>query len=73
MITSVVFDSWALLAWIRNEPSAAQQVAGLLPWFHNLTLRDKTKDPEECFCYAQAAAEHGWNRNILVRQIERDL
>ena len=50
-----------------------QQLAGQLPWFHNCTLLDKTKDPEERVWYAQAAVEYGWSRNILVMQIESDL
>lgn len=58
-------------AW--PEEPIVQQLAGQLPWFHNCTLLDKTKDPEERVWYAQAAVECGWSRNILVMQIESDL
>lgn len=44
-----------------------------MPWFHNCTLLDKTKDPKERFWYAQAAIGNGWSRNILVIQIETEL
>jgi predicted nuclease of restriction endonuclease-like (RecB) superfamily len=58
-------------AW-PDEP-IVQQVAGQLPWFHNCTLLDKTKDREERLWYARAAIEHGWSRNDLVMQIEAGL
>ena len=58
-------------AW--PEEPIVQQLAGQLPWFHNCTLLDKTKDSEERFWYAHSAIEHGWSRNILVMQIESNL
>lgn len=58
-------------AW--PEELIIQQVAGQLPWFHNCTLLDKTKDREERLWYAHAAIENGWSRNILVMQIESGL
>lgn len=55
-------------AW--PEEPIVQQVAGQLPWFHNCTLLDKTKDPEERLWYAHAAIEHGWSRNVLRRHAD---
>ncbi len=44
-----------------------------LTWFHNLTLLEKVKLPEERLWYAKAAVENGWSRNVLVMQIESGL
>lgn len=58
-------------AW--PEEAIVQQVAGQLPWFHNCTLLDKSKDRKERLWYAQAAIENGWSRNVLVMQMEGGL
>ena len=50
-----------------------QQVAGQIPWFHNCTLLDKVKAPEEREWYMRAVVEHGWSRSVLVHQIESKL
>lgn len=47
-----------------------QQLAGQIPWFHNCTIIDKVKDPQERLWYIQQTIEHGWSRSILVHQIE---
>ncbi len=49
------------------EPLAA------LPWFHNVILVEKLKDPLVRIWYAQKATEHGWSRAVLTVQIETDL
>lgn len=41
-----------------------------LPWFRNIILLQKTKDPQEKLCYAQQAVEQGWNRHTLKAQIK---
>jgi predicted nuclease of restriction endonuclease-like (RecB) superfamily len=50
-----------------------QQVAGQLPWFHNVTILTKVKDPLERVWYLRACTEHGWSRAVLLHQIESDL
>lgn len=58
-------------AW--PEELIVQQLVGQLPWGHNVRLLDLIKAPDERLWYAKAAIEHGWSRNILVMQIEREL
>jgi predicted nuclease of restriction endonuclease-like (RecB) superfamily len=49
------------------------QVAAEIPWFHNVILIEKVKDPLQRLWYAQKTVQHGWSRAILVHQIELDL
>ena len=35
------------------DEQIVQQAAGQIPWFHNCTLLDKVKDPEERLWYIQ--------------------
>ncbi|MCY3023296.1 MAG: PDDEXK nuclease domain-containing protein [Planctomycetota bacterium] len=53
----------------RNLPQAVAEI----PWFHNVVLVWKLKNPAERLWYAQKTIEHGWSRAILVHQIELDL
>jgi predicted nuclease of restriction endonuclease-like (RecB) superfamily len=55
------------------DEQIVQQVAGQLPWGHNLVLLDKLSTQESRIWYAQKAIENGWSRNILVMQIESKL
>lgn len=50
-----------------------QQVAAQIPWFHNVVLIEKVKDPSLRLWYAQKTIEHGWSRAMLVHQIESGL
>lgn len=50
-------------------PQAAVQI----PWFHNVVLIEKVKDPEQRLWYARQTIEHGWSRSMLVHWIESDL
>jgi predicted nuclease of restriction endonuclease-like (RecB) superfamily len=58
-------------AW--GDFSIVQRALAQLTWYHNLTLIEKIKDPEERLWYAQQAVEHGWSRNVLVHQIDSRL
>jgi predicted nuclease of restriction endonuclease-like (RecB) superfamily len=58
-------------AW--PDESILQAPLAKLTWFHNLTLLEKVKSPEERLWYARQAIEHGWSRNVLVIHIESDL
>jgi predicted nuclease of restriction endonuclease-like (RecB) superfamily len=53
--------------------SFVQEVLAQITWYHNITLLDKIKDPAEREFYILKTIEHGWSRNVLVHQIERDL
>ncbi|GIX46032.1 MAG: hypothetical protein KatS3mg131_0243 [Candidatus Tectimicrobiota bacterium] len=50
-----------------------QEVLAQITWYHNITLLDKVKDPQERLWYIQQTIEHGWSRNVLVHQIESGL
>lgn len=58
-------------AW--PEESILQAPLAKLPWYHNLTLLEKVKSPEERLWYAHQAIQNGWSRNVLVLQIESGL
>lgn len=49
------------------------QVATQLPWFHNVVLVEKVKDPAQRVWYGRAAVQHGWSRAVLEHQIETRL
>ena len=50
-----------------------QRSVGLIPWRHNIALLEKLKDPQKRLWYAAKVLEEGWNRDILVLQIETNL
>ena len=53
----------------RNLPSAVREI----PWFHNVVLVEKLKDPRQRVWYAQQTIINGWSRAVLVHQIESGL
>lgn len=55
------------------EREIVQQLAGQLPWFHNVLLLTKVKDKKAREWYVRAAMQHGWSRNILEMQIQTKL
>lgn len=50
-----------------------QEVLAQITWYHNIALMDKVKTAEEHIWYANATAQNGWSRNVLVHQIESGL
>jgi predicted nuclease of restriction endonuclease-like (RecB) superfamily len=58
-------------AW-AEEP-IVQEALAQITWYHNLTLLEKVKRPEERLWYARKIVENGWSRNVLVHWIESDL
>jgi predicted nuclease of restriction endonuclease-like (RecB) superfamily len=42
----------------------------MIPWYHNVLLVQRVKDPASRLWYARMTAEHGWSRNILALQID---
>jgi predicted nuclease of restriction endonuclease-like (RecB) superfamily len=73
------YVAWADRASILQQAAGEMDMAGLpivlawIPWFHNIVLIDKLKDPEERLWFAQKTVEHGWSRAVLVHQIETGL
>jgi len=43
-----------------------------IPWFHNVIIIQKIKDPATRLWYAAKTLENGWSRSILTLQIESD-
>ena len=56
-----------------HDKQIVQQLAGQLPWGHNLVLLDKLKNSEDRVWYAKKTIENNWSRNVLVIQIESKL
>lgn len=50
-----------------------QQLAGQIPWWHNVVIMTRLKDPELREWYIRACIENGWSRAMLVAQIETSL
>ena len=63
----------ALYLAYQDRGENVPQVAAQIPWFHNVILLEKVKDPATRDWYAQAAFEQGWSRNVLEMQIESRL
>lgn len=63
----------------RSQPatelteSGPPQPVAEIPWFHNVILIGKVKDPVHRLWYASKTLEHGWSRAILTVQIESGL
>ncbi|NEO34574.1 MAG: DUF1016 domain-containing protein, partial [Symploca sp. SIO3C6] len=55
------------------DEQIVQRSVGLIPWRHNIALLEKLKDSQERLWYAAKVLEEGWNRDILVLQIETNL
>lgn len=58
-------------AW--PDEQVVQGPLAQITWYHNLTLLEKVKSPEERLWYARGTVEYGWSRNVLVHQIETKL
>ncbi len=55
-----------------DEPFV-QQLAAQLPWFHDVTIIEKLKEPDLRRFYVEAVIVNGWSRSVLVAQIESQL
>jgi predicted nuclease of restriction endonuclease-like (RecB) superfamily len=49
------------------------QVLVEIPWFHNVFIVEKIKDPAERLWYAQQTIANGWSRAMLVHWIDSGL
>ncbi len=56
-----------------SDEAIVQQLAGQLPWYHNVVIFTRLKTPELREWYLRACLEHGWSRAILEAQIETRL
>ena len=62
-------------------PQAAAEIESLdegalpdifrVPWYHNVLLLEKVKDPDAREWYLQKTIEHGWSRNVLAMHIDQ--
>lgn len=55
-----------------GEPTLPPLLAQI-PWWHNVILVERLKDPAERLWYAKKTLEHGWSRAVLIHQIETEL
>ncbi|OGR97934.1 MAG: hypothetical protein A2V88_15010 [Elusimicrobia bacterium RBG_16_66_12] len=56
-----------------SVPRPAPELLTQIPWYHNVVLIERVKDPSERLWYARNTVEQGWSRNVLVHQIESRL
>jgi len=57
----------------KDANEFVQQLAGQIPWWHNVVIFSRVKDLKAREYYLQASIENGWSRNVLVHQIETDV
>ncbi len=57
----------------KDADKFVQQLAGQIPWWHNVVVFSQVKDPKAREYYLRASVENGWSRNVLVHQIETDV
>lgn len=55
------------------DEQIVQQLAGQIPWWHNVVIMTKIKDPKQREWYIRACIENGWSRAVLMAQIETRL
>jgi predicted nuclease of restriction endonuclease-like (RecB) superfamily len=55
------------------DEEIVQQLAGQLPWYHNVGIFTKAKDSALREWYIRVCIEHGWSRAVLEAQIETRL
>jgi predicted nuclease of restriction endonuclease-like (RecB) superfamily len=48
----------------------ARELLSPIPWWHQVELMAKVKDPAAHFYYLRATARFGWTRNVLLNQIK---
>jgi predicted nuclease of restriction endonuclease-like (RecB) superfamily len=53
----------------KDLPQAVVEI----PWFHNVILIEKVKNPVERLWYARQTVANGWSRAMLLHWIESDL
>ena len=57
----------------RQSDGGPPEPMASLPWFHNVVLIEKVKEPNERIWYAWKTLEHGWSRAVLDHHIDTGL
>ena len=52
----------------KDADPIVQQLAGQIPWWHNVVMFSQVKDHQAREYYLRACIEHGWSRAVLVHQ-----
>ena len=72
-----IYRMMAFYKAYSNFRAAARKLETLpifsLPWFHNVILLQRLKNPEESLWYADQALKQGWSRYRLEDQIKSNL
>ncbi|OPY51267.1 MAG: hypothetical protein A4E48_01633 [Methanosaeta sp. PtaU1.Bin060] len=55
------------------QEQIVQQLAGQIPWWHNVVIMTRLKEPELREWYIRSCIENGWSRAVLTAQIETRL
>lgn len=56
-----------------KDSELVQQLVGLIPWGHNVTILENTKDIKEAEFYIKKTLENQWSRAVLVHFMEAKL
>jgi predicted nuclease of restriction endonuclease-like (RecB) superfamily len=56
----------------KDADQIVQQLAGQIPWWHNVVIFSRVKDPPAREYYLRASLKNGWSRNVLAHQIDTD-
>ena len=59
---------WAFAETYKDE-QFVQQIAGQIPWYHNVIVFTKLKEQVLREWYIRACLEHGWSRAVLEAQL----
>lgn len=62
----------AQAARVLGNPQPPEEVLNI-PWWHNVILIEKLKEPALRLWYAKQAVAYGWSRNVLELQIKSQL
>ncbi len=64
-----------MLKFARAYPNLelVQQLAALIPWFHNIILLERVKEEKARLWYIKKTIEKGWSRSVLEVWLDNDL
>jgi predicted nuclease of restriction endonuclease-like (RecB) superfamily len=60
-------------AEVYSDPQFVQTLLAQIPWWHNLLLLEKLKDPEARKWYAHEVVQNGWSGRALEEAIRSNL
>jgi predicted nuclease of restriction endonuclease-like (RecB) superfamily len=70
---SNIFYMRQFYKYYRDADEKVQQLAGQIPWWHNVLIFSKIKDIVAAEFYLIQTIQHNWSRNILDLQIDSKL